>query len=308
MNNQDKIVLLSLFLFDNKLTDSLKIKRLYSMSNDIESYYDIFKILKRNGKYRKIYAPKYTLKKIQKSILENILEKEEVSNYSKGYIKGFSLVDNATSHTNKNVIVKLDIKYFFDSINFVDVYNIYNSLGYSKLVSGLLAHLSIYDDFLPQGAPTSPYLSNLYLKQFDYDLGNWCNINNITYTRYSDDLTFSMDSYNKELIRKVRVMLYRYGLELNNDKIHVVSKNSKQFVTGIVVNKKVSVDRKYKSKIRQELYYINKYGLVSHMYRSKIINKDKYLNSLLGRINYVLQIEKENREFIEYKKIIKEIK
>lgn len=307
MNNDDKKILLSLFSFDNKLTDSLKIKRLYSMSNDIEKYYDIFKILKRNGKYRKIYSPKYTLKKIQKNILEQILEKEELSIYATGYIKGLSLKDNAKNHINKNIIIKLDIKHFFDNINFVDIYNIFKKIGYSNLLSGLLAHLCIYDDFMPQGAPTSPYLSNLYLKDFDIELGNWCNINNITYTRYSDDLTFSMDLFNKELIRKVRTMLYKYGLELNNDKIHVVRNSQRQSVTGIVVNKKVSVEKKYKNKIRQEIYYINKYGLVSHMYRNKIINKDKYIHSLLGRINYVLQIEKDNREFIEYKKVVSKL-
>ena len=109
-----------------------------------------------------------------------------------------------------------------------------------------------------------------------------------------------------EIITKVRKMLSKLGLELNNDKIHVIKKSANQNVTGLVVNEKVQTSNKYRKKIRQEVYYIKKYGLSSHLKRLNIQDKDKYLNSLNGKISYVLQIDNDNKEFMSYKKIIKE--
>ena len=170
----------------------------------------------------------------------------------------------------------------------------------------LLTYLCTYDEHLTQGSPTSAYISNLVMKDFDEVIGAWCEEKNISYTRYSDDMTFSGNYKPSEVIIKVRKMLYKLGLQLNNDKIHVITKSSSQFVTGIVVNEKAQVDSKYRKKIRQEIYYIKKYGLTSHLMKLNIQDKDKYLNSLYGKILYTLQINNQDIEFIAYKKIIKE--
>ena len=210
-------------------------------------------------------------------------------------------------HTGYKYILKLDISNFFENISYVDIYNIYKEYGFSDKICGLLAHLTTYNDYLPQGAPTSPYLSNLVLRDFDYKVGNWCKQRNINYTRYSDDMTFSMNEYNKDIIRFIRENLYKYNLELNNEKIHLINNSKKQKITGIVVNEKLQVDIKYRKKIRQEMYYIKKYGLEEHL---KVINEEKeyYLNSLYGRIIFVLSIDKKNKEFIEYRNLIFNIK
>lgn len=92
--------LLSLNLIDNNMNDKLKIKKLYSISNNAEKNYKVFKIPKHNGKYRTIYEPNNTLKNIQRKILQNILVNEKVSQYAKAYYKGISLKDNATVHLN----------------------------------------------------------------------------------------------------------------------------------------------------------------------------------------------------------------
>ena len=301
--------LLSLNLINCK-DDKKYIKTIYSISNNIEKNYKIYKIKKRNGKYRTIYEPNLILKQIQKQILNNILNNKSISKYAKAYHKGIQLKDNAIPHINKEMILKLDIKDFFENISFLNIYNSCFPIEYfPKSVGMILTYLCTYDNHLTQGSPTSAYISNLVMKEFDEELGNWCNLRNISYTRYSDDMTFSGAFYPSELITKVRKMLYKLGLELNNDKIHIVYKSSSQNVTGIVVNEKMQVNVKYRNKIRQEIYYIKKFGLSSHLKKCDInIDSKRYLNILYGRVLYVLQINENDKEFIKYRQFIENLK
>ena len=301
--------LLSLNLINCK-DEKKYIKTTYSISNNIEKNYKIYKIKKRNGKYRTIYEPNLILKQIQKQILNNILNNKSISKYAKAYHKGIQLKDNAIPHINKEMILKLDIKDFFENISFLDIYNSCFPIEYfPKSVGMILTYLCTYDNHLTQGSPTSAYISNLVMKEFDEELGNWCNLRNISYTRYSDDMTFSGAFNPSELITKVRKMLYKLGLELNNDKIHIVYKSSSQNVTGIVVNEKMQVNVKYRNKIRQEIYYIKKFGLSSHLKKCDInIDSKRYLNILYGRVLYVLQINENDKEFIKYRQFIENLK
>ncbi len=297
--------LLSLNLFNCK--DSKKyINTLYSISNNIENNYRIYKIKKQNGKLRTIYEPDDLLKHIQRQILENILNNKSISKYATAYKKGMSLKGNAIPHTNKNTVLKLDIKNFFENISFMHVYNSCFPIEYfPKSVGMLLTHLCTYDDHLTQGSPTSAYISNIVMKEFDEEIGSWCEEKNISYTRYSDDMTFSGNLNPHEIIAKVRRELTSLGLKLNNNKIHVIKSSSSQIITGIVVNEKVQVSSKYRKSIRQENYYIKKYGLKSHLEKKNIKDKEKYLNSLYGKICYVLQINNSDKEFIKYKNYLK---
>lgn len=301
--------LLSLNLINCK-DDKKYIKTIYSISNNIEKNYKIYKIKKRNGKYRTIYEPNLILKQIQKQILNNILNNKSISKYAKAYHKGIQLKDNAIPHINKEMILKLDIKDFFENISFLNIYNSCFPIEYfPKSVGMILTYLCTYDNHLTQGSPTSAYISNLVMKEFDEELGNWCNLRNISYTRYSDDMTFSGAFNPSELITKVRKMLYKLGLELNNDKIHIVYKSSSQNVTGIVVNEKMQVNVKYRNKIRQEIYYIKKFELSSHLKKCDInIDSKRYLNILYGRVLYVLQINENDKEFIKYRQFIENLK
>lgn len=300
--------LLSLNLFDCKDKNKY-IKTIYSITNNINSNYKIYKIKKSNGKYRIIYEPSSLLKQIQRNILINILNNKSISKYAKAYHKGISLLDNALPHTNKKTILKLDIKDFFENISFFNIYNSCFPLAYfPKSVGMVLTYLCTYDGHLTQGSPTSAYISNLVMKDFDEEIGFWCDLNKITYTRYSDDMTFSGDFNPREIITKVRKLLSKLGLELNNSKIHVVNKSYSQRVTGIVVNEKAQVSLKYRKEIRKELYYINKFGLYSHLKKCNInISPEEYIKKLYGKILYVLQIDKDNKEFLNYKKLINEL-
>ena len=163
--------LLSLNLIDCK-DEKKYIKTIYSISNNIEKNYRIYKIKKHNGKYRTIYEPNKILKQIQKRILVNILNNKKISKFAKAYHKGIGLKDNAIFHVNKKMILKLDIKNFFENISFLDVYNSCFSIEYfPKSVGMLLTYLCTYDDHLTQGSPTSAYISNLVMKEFDEELG-----------------------------------------------------------------------------------------------------------------------------------------
>lgn len=281
-------------------------KILYNVSNNIDANYEEIIIHKKTGGLRFLNAPSKTLKSIQKSILKNVLEEKKTSNYTYAYIKGCSIIDNAKPHVNKSKIVKLDIKDFFDNINFNMVYNTcFNETLYPKKLGMLLTNLCTYNNSLPQGAPTSGYISNIVLRGFDEKIGLFCKNNDIEYTRYCDDMTFSGDFNTKKLIKKVNELLYEEGFCLNKKKIVVVNKKTRQQVTGIVVNNKLSIRKSYKKKIRQEVYYINKFGLKSHLIKRKINLEEKdYLNKLLGKINFVLQTEKNNLEFQKYKNYV----
>lgn len=303
--------ILSLNLISNeKLSDKEKLKLLYTISNHAEKHYKVFKIPKRNGGYRTIYEPDYTLKSIQRNILNNVLNERITSSYAKAYKKGLSLVDNATPHLNKKVILKLDIKDFFPSIDFLKVYKkAFPRNMYPEAVASLLTNLTTYNNFLPQGTPTSSYISNLVLRSFDIKVGNFCEDRNISYTRYCDDMTFSGSFDTKEVITFVKNALYKEGFILNKQKIKIIKPNKAQIVTGIVCNEKLSIPRPYKKAIRQSMYYINKYGLDNHLKHIKNLDdKTTYLNKLYGQVLFVLQIEKNDSEFLNYKNTLIKLK
>lgn len=283
------------------------IKELYTISNNVENNYNVFRIKKHSGKTRIIYEPKSNLKYIQRQILINILNKREISKYAKAYHKGISLRDNALPHINKKLILKLDIENFFESIRFEKIYfACFNELYFPKGIGVLLTKLCTYVEYLPQGAPTSAYIANLVMKDFDEELGNWCAKNSIAYTRYSDDMTFSGTFIPSDIIKRVRKMLYKLGLKLNNRKIHVINSSHRQSVTGIVVNKKLQVNASYRKKIRQEIYYIKRYGLLSHFRRLNYQGTiDSYIANLYGRVLFCLQIRNDDLECQKYKNYLK---
>ena len=241
--------------------------------------------------------------------MNNILNNKSISEYAKAYKKGISLNDNAKEHLSKNIILKLDIKDFFENISFINIYNSCFPIEYfPKEIGMLLTYLCTYNDYLPQGSPTSSYISNLVMKEFDEDIGEYCTRNNISYTRYSDDLTFSGNFKPSIIINRVRKDLLKLGLEINDEKTHIIKKGNRQTVTGIVVNEKIQISSEYRKEIRKQIYYIKKYGIKSHLKITKNnISENNYLISLYGKINYVLQINKKDKEFIKYKNYINKL-
>lgn len=285
-------------------------KILYGISNNIDLNYEEIIIKKKNKNLRYLNEPSPILKSIQKRILKNVLEEKMISKCAYAYKKGLSTILNAKSHVGCKVILKLDIENFFDNINFYKVYNsCFNENLYPKKLGMLLTNLCVYNDMLPQGSPTSGYISNIVLRNFDCNIDAYCKDKNINYTRYSDDMTFSGDFDIRKLIKYVNELLYKERFRLNKSKIKVVLNTTRQQVTGIVVNEKINLSKNYKRKIRQEVYYVLKYGVKSHIKKRNInLSCNRYLSVLLGKINYVLTVNPNDKEFINYKNEIKRIK
>lgn len=278
-------------------------KTLYSVSNHIPCHYHVAELPKSNGETRKLLVPDDLLKTIQRRINEKLLCLEEISPYATAYRPGGSTKRNAAFHVGKPVLLKLDIRHFFDHLLYPMVKEkAFPAKRYSEQNRVLLSLLCVCHDALPQGAPTSPAISNIIMKDFDNTVGNWCAERQIAYTRYCDDMTFSGDFDPEPVITLVKDQLKTMGLFLNQNKTVLVREGRKQTVTGLVVNEKISIPADYKKQLRQEMHYCMKYGVSSHL---KATGRDEteevYLAKLLGRVNYVLSVEPEHAQMQEYK-------
>ena len=284
-------------------------RTLYGLSNNLEKHYHNVYIPKSDGTKRKLSVPDLILKRVQKSIADNILTQYPISNYAKAYKVGSSVQRNALPHVGKKKILKLDIEGFFDNILYSRVKDVvFREDKFSEPIRILLTMLCYYKESLPQGAPTSPAITNIIMYDFDEKIGKFCEENNISYTRYCDDMTFSGDFDEKAVISVVKDELQKLGLFLKNRKTAVIPSTKRQTVTGIVVNEKIGLTKEYKNKIRQEIYYIKKYGIDEHLSKIGASDKQHYLNSLRGRIAFVLQTIPNNEEFLGYKEFLKNMK
>lgn len=284
-------IILNTYQLSNVL--GIKWEVLKKVINNSQKMYYNFNISKKSGGMRKISMPEEILKQIQLLIKEKILSKIKISDSANGFVENKSIITNAKEHLSKEKILNIDLKDFFPSIHRNRVYYIFKYLcGYSNNVSFCLTNLVTYKNSLPQGAPTSPMLSNIVAYMMDIRFEKLAGKLDIKYTRYADDITFSgnKNRINNNLLVNVTNIINDCGFKINDKKTRFESKGSRQEVTGLVVNNDtVNVPKNYIKKIRQELYYIKKFGIKSH--REKVGFKNKYYKDhLLGKILYVKSI------------------
>lgn len=270
-------------------------------------FYRDFEITKKNGTKRPISEPLPSLKEIQIWILRNILYKIPISPFAKAYKPNSGLIENLKFHKKQPKVFTLDLENFFPSISIKSIEKVFLELGYSRMISKLLAKLCTRDKTLPQGAPTSPALSNLIFKDADVLISSFCVDRKIRYTRYADDLSFSGDFDEKELLEKVTGIVENLNLHINVAKTKLMTPNMRQTVTGIVVNEKPQVAFHKRNDLRQAMHYIKKFGIDEHR-EYKEIDQRNYLEHLLGKVNFVLQINPRDLEFIGYKAILIDLK
>lgn len=286
-------------------------------------------LAKRGGGTRRVLAPSEPLKRVQRAILR-VIEQAEVSPHAAAYRMGRGVLYNAAPHAGQPLLVRLDIRDFFGSIRFAQVFSAidgalkqsplvgrhylnaydraeYDARRFNQVLSFCFARLCTLEGSLVQGAPTSPMLSNLVFYPVDNRIAAYCAKRGIIYTRYSDDLTFSGNFNPHALISFIRRLLAENRFALHEGKTAILGKGVRQSVTGVVVNQTPHASRPYRRKIRQELYYLNRFGLLEHLRRLEEtaetpLREEPYLRGLLGRIAFVLQVCPTDAEFIDYRK------
>jgi RNA-directed DNA polymerase len=283
-----------------------KLSYLIGATQRTQHYYRVFSVAKKAGGERQIAEPLPSLKEIQRWILNNILYRVAPSRYAKGFVPKRSIKENARFHKNQEKVLSLDLKDFFTSIKSIRVFSFFYDLGYRRPVADLLAGLCTLDGVLPQGAPTSPALSNLINIQLDKRLGSYARKHNLRYTRYADDITFSGKVYPGRTILLVQRVASESGLQLNEKKTRLMERHQRQEVTGITVNQKMQASRLLRRELRQAIYYIKRYGLDSHLNHTQNYRAN-YIEHVMGIANFILFVNPKDREAEQALGVLKEL-
>lgn len=273
-----------------------------------DNYYR-FDIPKKSGGTRHIAAPKTQLKTAQRQILEQILQKVEVSDLSHGFIKSRSVLTSAKTHnTSPDLLINIDLENFFPTITFERVRGVYQSFGYSGYIASLLAMICTYcermpleikgqikyiktsDRILPQGSPASPMITNIICKTLDKRINGLCQKLGITYTRYADDMSFSYtgntDDFDiGDFLNSVNKIIESEGFHMKKEKTHILRKNNRQYITGIVINnEEIGVPKKWVKILKASIHNAQKLkaagGSVSNKTIQEISGKIAWLKSV----------------------------
>ena len=270
-------------------------------------HYHRYAIAKKTGGLRSISAPKPALAQAQQWVLANILAKLATEPEAHGFVPGRSILTNAAPHVNRAVVANLDLKDFFPSITFRRVQGLFRKLGYSGHVATLLGLLctepprvpaeldgkvyfvALGERVLPQGACTSPAVTNALCRRLDRRLAGLAGKHGFHYTRYADDLTFSGDNVGKmgHVLRNVRHILTKEGFTLHPTKTRLMRRANRQEVTGVTVNVRPSVAREEVRILRAILHNAAKHGLESQN-REQRPNFAAYL---AGRVEFVCMVD-----------------
>lgn len=239
--------------------------------------YKSFTIPKKSGGLRNITAPISPLKLIQQKLSQVLYCVYSSKPSAHGFVKGRSIVTNARLHVRQRLVLNIDLEDFFPSINFGRVRGMFMAQPYklNSEVATILAQICCFNNQLPQGAPTSPIISNMICAKMDDQLTRLARESRCVYTRYADDITFS--TYRSqfsheiatisELLEEVGVgqaleqLIQKNGFRINNNKIRLHAAHRRQEVTGLTVNKFPNVKRKFLNQVRAMLHAWRTYGL-----------------------------------------------
>ena len=300
----------------NEFADFLKVSRsqlsYVLFVKHPHSYYRTFEIPKKSGGTRIINAPQGELKYIQEQLAKRLADFQQTiwdekgiqPTISHGFEKGKSIITNAKIHRKKRYVVNLDIENFFGSFHFGRVVGFFEKNRYFLLpheVAVTIAQIACYNKALPQGAPSSPIITNLICQVLDRRLLLLAKEYRLDYTRYADDLSFStndvhfVDKYST-FLNSVISEIQRAGFQINSKKTRLLYKSSRQEVTGLTVNKKVNVNRQFSKATR---------AMAHHLYTNGEFFVDGNvgtLEQLEGRFSFIDQVEHYNNKLDKEKK------
>lgn len=273
-----------------------------------DQMYHEFNISKRSGKLRTIAAPDQRLKIIQRKITPLLDQIYRVRTPVHGFVPSRSVKTNAEAHLGRRYLVNVDLEDFFGSITEKRVFGLLISLGIDQRVSEIIARVCCRFGQLPQGAPTSPVLSNMICYRLDTDLLHISKLTRCIYTRYADDISFSshqppvllfngllpgVGRFSPDLLAgNLAGAIVSNGFAINSDKAHYADRNSRRIVTGVKINAGLNVDRRYIRQIRALLHSVECVGLEDAQIRfSANGGKGHISNHLRGKISYVAYLK-----------------
>lgn len=266
----------------------------FSFNND--RYYHRIEMKKKSGGIRHIESPLKELKAIQRWVLRSILDKLSPSIYAKGFVRKKSILDNAKPHEGNQYILNLDLQDFFTNVPASHVYTLFKNIGYNNNIAFILTSFCTKGGYLPQGAPTSPALSNLVCLRLDHRISTYCKKRALTYTRYADDLCISG---NKILILQkasylIKEIICNEGFTINSKKEKFLGPRVRREVTGLTVTPKITISKKNYCLYRKRIY---------DLVRNK--NPDKH-EIIKGIVSFVKSIDKDkgNKLSVFYQKQI----
>ena len=271
--------------------------RLREVLDYIPRQYTCFHVRKRSGGFRYISAPAGDFRYMQQTIYHRILLLANIHPAVTGFCPGKSVSDNARVHLGRKNVLKVDLHDFFPSIRSPRVRAAFREMGYSRPIAKVLAELCCLRCCLPQGAPTSPALSNIIAYPMDKKMMALAGEYGLVYTRYADDLTFSGDYLPKdEVLVRIHRIIREEGFTMNVKKTRFLSEHKRKIITGVSVSsgKKMTLPKVKKREIRKNVHYVLTKGLVGH--QEHIGSTDPvYLKRLLGSLCYWRSIEPDNR-------------
>jgi RNA-directed DNA polymerase len=252
----------------------------YIYKRPIRSQYKQFTIRKKRGGSRTISAPATNLKIIQKNIARALAQLRDFKPCVTGYVSGRDIRRNANPHVSQATVLNVDLEDFFGSINFGRIYGMLSKPPYSinPKIAAAIAKACTLDNILPQGAPSSPIISNLICSKMDSELTKLASTRNLRYTRYADDLTFSSSGRNMplatltvqpdgtsycELSPTLTSIIESNGFRINLEKVRLSPKTRRQEVTGLIVNRRLNVKRRLVREVRAMLHAWRKFGVAA---------------------------------------------
>ncbi|MCU6304308.1 retron St85 family RNA-directed DNA polymerase [Enterobacter quasiroggenkampii] len=253
----------------------------FSVNND--RYYHRIEMKKKTGGIRHIESPLKELKAIQRWVLRYILDKLSPSVYAKGFVRNKSILDNAKPHEGNQYVLNLDLQDFFTNIQASHIYTLFKNIGYNNNIAFILTSFCTKGGYLPQGAPTSPALSNLVCLRLDHRISTYCKKRALTYTRYADDLCISG---NKILILQkasylIKDIICDEGFTINVKKEKFLGPKVRREVTGLTVTPKITISKKNYCLYRKRIY---------DLVRTEIPNKHEIIKGILS---FVRSIDKD---------------
>jgi hypothetical protein len=265
-------------------------ERVKEIAANVDGFYGTFSLKKRRGGKRKIAASQGDLKFVQRGFLQKVLSAFHMPPHVHGCVKRRSAATNAEPHVGREIVIKIDLESFYDSIGFAQVRRVLEKyIGIDAESAEVLAEMCTFQSSLPAGAPTSPALANLVLLEMDRQIMERLPPG-IPYTRYLDDVTISGGREIIALMPQIADIVERNGFRINDRKTRILRKSTRQSVTGVVVNEGMHPPKVLTRRVRQYLYYCRRWGIQEHA-ETHAVGSQTMIATLRGMIGYVGMID-----------------